>query len=178
MALAIVAGHCRGKRVRSSFETYAAQWENEGKWAPTLHSERKTGDLYNHMVIEYGVRSILTLQSEESPSTKTDDPPGLSTLAASPEGVHNIGKADSIQFRFRSPVNDINILQYQKIGASTWLRLLKKKKTTKTKTKHKKDNLPSWRIPETFSIGKFFNFTGNLRLDISNVIRQHKVGSD
>lgn len=77
MALAIVAGHCRGKRVRSSFETYAAQWENEGKWAPTLHSERKTGDLYNHMVIEYGVRSILTLQSEESPSTKTDDPPGL-----------------------------------------------------------------------------------------------------
>lgn len=113
MALAVVAGHYRGKRVRSSFETYAVQRENEGKWAPTLHSERKTGDPFstnhtNHMVIESGVRteirSILTLQSEleESPSTKTDEPPpGLSTLAASPEGVHN-GKVDNRQFR--SPV--------------------------------------------------------------------------
>lgn len=103
MALAIVAGHCWGKRVRSSFETYAAQRGNEGKWAPTLHSERKTGDLFYNMLIESGVRRIWTLQSEESPAeTKTDDP-GLNPCHLT-EGVHNCWKGKGRPYTIQSMI--------------------------------------------------------------------------
>lgn len=165
MALAVVAGHCRGKRVRSSFETYAVQRENEGKWAPTLHSERKTGDPFstnhtnhtNHMVIESGIRteirSILTLQSEleESPSTKTDEPPWSLNPCRFTRRRLTTEKSTIDNSDPRS--NDIKILLYPK-GRSIDLTpaIEQQQKTTKNT---QKENRPSWRIPETISMRKF-----------------------